>query len=107
VQELSRHLKEYDYGASPTGAQVLKTRTIGEQTFYVVKILFPRGDAARLLLGFNLDGKITGISFMNMAGDSREEPFETVVDNPPMHAQTTFNLYLTPGIKPRPNNYPQ
>ena len=69
VQELSRHLKEYDYGASPTGAQILKTRTIVEQTFYVVKILFPRGDAASLLLGFNVEGKITGISFMSMAGD--------------------------------------
>ena len=66
---MSRQLKEYDYGASPTGAQVLKTRTIGEQTFYAVKILFPRGDAASLLLGFNLEGSITGISFVSMAGD--------------------------------------
>jgi hypothetical protein len=69
VQSMSRYLKEYEYGASPTGAQVLKTRTIGEQTFYVVKIVFPRGDAASLLLGFNAEGKITGISLMSMAGD--------------------------------------
>ncbi|MGA8659240.1 MAG: hypothetical protein WB586_24185 [Chthoniobacterales bacterium] len=69
VQATSRYLKEYEYGASPTGAQVLKTRTIGEQTFYVVKIVFPRGDAASLLLGFNAEGKITGISLMSMAGD--------------------------------------
>jgi hypothetical protein len=69
VQSMSRYLKEYEYGASPTGAQVLKTRTIGEQTFYVVKLVFPRGDAASLLLGFNAEGKITGISLMSMAGD--------------------------------------
>ena len=55
--------------ASPTGAQVLKTRKIGAQTFYVVKLVFPRGDAASLLLGFNVEGKITGISLMSMAGD--------------------------------------
>ena len=69
VQAMSRYLKEYEYGASPTGAQVLKTRAIGEQTFYVVKLVFPRGDAASLLLGFNAEGKITGISLMSMAGD--------------------------------------
>jgi hypothetical protein len=69
VQAMSRYLKEYKYGASPTGAEILKTRTIGEQTFYVVKLAFPRGDAASLLLGFNAEGKITGISLMSMAGD--------------------------------------
>jgi hypothetical protein len=69
VQEMSRYLKEYKYGVLPTGAQVLKTRTIGEQTFYVVKLVFPRGDAASLLLGVNTQGKITGISLMSMAGD--------------------------------------
>ena len=69
VQAMSRYLKEYEYGASPTGAQVLKTRKVGEQTFYVVKLVFPRGDAASLLLGFNAEGKITGISLMSMVGD--------------------------------------
>jgi hypothetical protein len=69
VQATAKHLKEYAYGASPTGAQVIKTRTIGEQTFYIVKIVFPRGDAASLMFGFNAEGKITGISLMSMAGD--------------------------------------
>lgn len=69
VQSMSQYLKEYKYGASPTGAEVLQTRRIGEQTFYIVKLVFPRGDAASLLLGFNLGGKITGISLMSMAGD--------------------------------------
>lgn len=68
VQALSRFLKEYDNGSPPTGAKVLKTSTVGEQTFYVVKLLFPRGDAASLLLGFNAEGKITGINIMSMAG---------------------------------------
>jgi hypothetical protein len=44
-------------------------RTIGEQTFYLVKLHFPRGDAASLLFGFNAEGKITGIGIMSMAGD--------------------------------------
>ena len=69
VQAMSRHLKEYDYGAPPTGAHVLKATTIDDQTFYVVKLLFPRGDAAHLLLGFNAEGKISGINLMSMAGD--------------------------------------
>jgi hypothetical protein len=47
----------------------LLTRTDGEQTFYVVKLVFPRGDAASLLFGFNAEGKITGIGIMSMAGD--------------------------------------
>jgi len=70
VQAMSRYLKEHEYGAPPTGAQVLKTRTIGEQTFYVVKLVFPRA-AMRpaFLLRFNAEGKITGISLMSMAGD--------------------------------------
>ena len=69
VQGISRYLKKHEYGAPPAGAKVLKTRTIGEQTFYVVKLLFPRGDAASLLFGFDAEGKITGISLMSMAGD--------------------------------------
>jgi hypothetical protein len=69
VQAMSKYLKDHDYGAPPLGAQVIKTRTIGEQTFYVVKLVFPRGDAASLLFGFNANCKITGISLMSMAGD--------------------------------------
>jgi len=69
VKAMSRFLKKYEYGASPAGAQILKTRTTGEQTFYVVKLVFPRGDAASLLLGLSAEGKITGISLMSMAGD--------------------------------------
>ena len=69
VKKMSAYLNEYKYGASPTGAQILRTRTIGEQTFYDVKLTFPRGDAASLLFGFNKEGKITGIALMSMAGD--------------------------------------
>jgi hypothetical protein len=50
-------------------AHILLSRTIGEQTFYLVKLHFPRGDAASLLFGFNAEGKITGIGIMSMAGD--------------------------------------
>jgi hypothetical protein len=69
VRDLSKHLKEDNYGASPTGAKILRTKSAGDQTFYVVKLIFPRGDAASLLIGLNTEGKITGISFLSMAGD--------------------------------------
>jgi hypothetical protein len=69
VKEMSAYLSEYKYGASPTGAHILRNRTAGEQTFYDVKLTFPRGDAASLLFGFDANGKITGIVLMGMAGD--------------------------------------
>ena len=69
VRSMSQYLKEYDYGTSPRGAQILLRRLQGDETFYVVKILFPRGDAASLLIGLDAQGKISGISLMSMAGD--------------------------------------
>jgi len=57
------------YGASPTSAEILQSRTIADQKFYLVKLVFPRGDAASLLIGFDAQGKITGINLMSMAGD--------------------------------------
>ena len=67
VREMSRKVNLY--GASPNSAQVLQSRTIADQKFYLVKLIFPRGDAASLLIGFDAQGKITGIDFMSMAGD--------------------------------------
>jgi hypothetical protein len=67
VQQMSRKLKEY--GASPMSASILQSRTTDDQAFYLVKLIFPRGDAAAMLLGFNSNGKITGIEFVSMAGD--------------------------------------
>jgi hypothetical protein len=69
VQEMSQYLKAYEFGALPLDAHVLKTRVNGDQTFHVVKIVFPRGDAASLMFGLNTQGEITGISLMSMAGD--------------------------------------
>ena len=57
------------YGASPTSAEILRAGTIADQKFYLVKLIFPRGDAASLLIGFDAKGKITGINLMSMAGD--------------------------------------
>jgi hypothetical protein len=67
VQEMSRRLNEY--GASPRSAEILQSRTIGDQTFHVLKFHFPRGDAASFLFGFGAEGKITGIGLTMMAGD--------------------------------------
>ena len=67
VREMSHAVNLY--GASPKTTQILQSRTIGEQRFYLVKLVFPRGDAASLLIGFDSHGKITGINFMSMAGD--------------------------------------
>jgi hypothetical protein len=67
VQAMSHQLNQY--GASPLRAEIMQKRAIDNQTFYQVKLIFPRGDAASLLFGFNAEGKITGIGIMSMAGD--------------------------------------
>ena len=67
VQAMSRHLNEY--GASPIRAEIMQKRSVENQTFYKVKLIFPRGDAASLLFGFDAEGKITGVAIMSMAGD--------------------------------------
>jgi hypothetical protein len=69
VEQMSRYLKAYEFGALPLGAHVVQTRESGSQTIHVVKIVFPRGDAASFLMGFNEEGKITGLSLLSMAGD--------------------------------------
>jgi len=69
VQKTATYMTKYKFGATPTGAQVLRTRSVGEQTFYDVKLIFPRGDAASILFSLDRDGKITGIALMSMAGD--------------------------------------
>ncbi|HEY4042622.1 MAG TPA: hypothetical protein VGM32_12365 [Rhodopila sp.] len=69
VLGMSRYIKAYEFGHLPLHAHVLKTRVSGDQTFHVVKLVFPRGDAASLLFGLDTQGKITGISLMSMAGD--------------------------------------
>jgi hypothetical protein len=67
VQAMSHHLNQY--GASPIGAEIMQKRSVDNQTLYQVKLLFPRGDAASLLFGFDAQGKITGVAIMSMAGD--------------------------------------
>jgi hypothetical protein len=67
VQAMSHHLNEY--GASPIRAEIMQKRSVDNQTFYKVKLIFPRGDANSLLFGFDAEGKITGIAIMSMAGD--------------------------------------
>ena len=67
VQAMSQHLNEY--GASPIRAEIMQKRSVDNQTFYKVKLVFPRGDAASLLFGFDAEGKITGVAIMSMAGD--------------------------------------
>lgn len=67
VQAMTRCLNEY--GASPKSAEILQTRAVEEQTFHLVKLLYPRGDAASLLIGSDTEGKITGITITSMAGD--------------------------------------
>jgi hypothetical protein len=50
-------------------AEIMQKRLIDNQTFYLVKLVFPRGDAASSLFGFDIEGKITGIGVESMAGD--------------------------------------
>ena len=49
-----------------------KTEKEGDQTFTIVKFVFPRGDATSLLFGFDAAGKITGIAVGGMAGTDRK-----------------------------------
>ena len=67
VQSMSYHLNEY--GASPLGAEIMQKRLVDNQTLYQVKLLFPRGDAASILFGFDGEGKITGVAIISIAGD--------------------------------------
>ena len=67
VSEMSHKVNLY--GAAPTSAKILQSRSTADQKFYLVKLIFPRGDAASLLIGFDAQGKIDGINFMSMAGD--------------------------------------
>lgn len=64
---MSRQLKRY--GASPTSARLLRSRTADDQTFYLLKLVLPRGDATAMLVGFDTENRITGIDFLRMAGD--------------------------------------
>jgi hypothetical protein len=67
VQAISHQLNEY--GAPPLRAEIMQKRSVDNQTFYKVKLIFPRGDAASLLFGLDVEGKITGVAIMSMAGD--------------------------------------
>ena len=57
------------YGASPLRAEIVQTKKDGDQTFAVVKFVFPRGDATSLMFGFDAADKITGVAVGGMAGD--------------------------------------
>jgi len=69
VQGMSRFLRAYQYGTSPVGAHIVRMHSAEGQSFHLVKIVFPRGDAASLLFGFDQAGKITGVGLLGMAGD--------------------------------------
>jgi hypothetical protein len=47
----------------------VQTNKDGDQTFAILKFVFPRGDATSLLFGFDAAGKVTGIAVGGMAGD--------------------------------------
>jgi hypothetical protein len=57
------------YGAAPLRAEIVRSQKDGDQTFAVVKFVFPRGDATSLIFGFDAAGKVTGIAVGGMAGD--------------------------------------
>jgi hypothetical protein len=67
VKTMSHALNQY--GATPLRAEIVQTRKIDDQSFYIVKFVFPRGDATSLLFGFDAAGKITGVGVGGMAGD--------------------------------------
>jgi len=60
VARISHDLNRY--GAAPLGAEIVQTKRDGEQTFTLLKFVFPRGDATSLLFGFDAAGKVTGVA---------------------------------------------
>jgi hypothetical protein len=48
VQVLSKEIDRY--GASPLRAEIMEKRAMNDQTFYKIKLVFPRGDVTSLLL---------------------------------------------------------
>ena len=67
VARISHDLNKY--GVAPLRTEIVQSKKDGDQTFYVLKFVFPRGDATSLLFGFDAQGKITGIAVGGMAGD--------------------------------------
>ena len=65
VARISRDLNRY--GAAPLRAEITRTERDGDQTFATIKFVFPRGDAASLLFGFDAVGKITGVAPAGLA----------------------------------------
>jgi hypothetical protein len=63
VKEMSRFLKSYGPAA---GDEIGQSRTIQDQTFYLVKFFLQRGDALTMLIGFDENGKVTGLTFTSM-----------------------------------------
>ena len=57
------------YGAVPLRAEIVQTKKEGDQTFAIIKFVFPRGDATSLMFGFDAAGKITGVAVGGLAGD--------------------------------------
>ena len=51
------------------GCRPGRSQAVTTETFFLVKLVFPRGDAASLLFGFGAEGKITGIGVESMAGN--------------------------------------
>jgi hypothetical protein len=63
VQEMSRFLASY---GPPTGDEIVQSRRIEDQTFYVVKFFLQRGDALSMIIGFDENAKVTGLTFSSM-----------------------------------------
>jgi hypothetical protein len=63
VAEMSRFLASY---GPPTRDEIVQSRTIEDQTFYVVKFFLQRGDALSMIIGFDENAKVTGLTFSSM-----------------------------------------
>ena len=63
VKTMARYLKPF---GDAHKIEVMLTRMLGQQTFYEYKLYFDRGDTATMLLGYDKEGKVTGITFPSM-----------------------------------------
>jgi hypothetical protein len=69
VRAMALRMQSFDYGAAPLQAEVVRMERRAGEILAIVKLVFPRGDSASLLIGIESDGKIAGLGLISMAGD--------------------------------------
>ena len=65
---VSSDVRDHAYGVPPQAAEIVSRRRTDDPTIYVVKLIFPRGDCASLLIGLKATGDTARIGGISVAG---------------------------------------